>query len=60
MFCRQYCVMDKVQKLSNCEWNMPLELTFENISISGVIILEYSNNTETYSYETNLKDYLHT
>ena len=52
--------MDKVQKLSNCEWNMPLELTFENISISGVIILEYSNNTETYSYETNLKDYLHT
>ena len=52
--------MDKVQKLSNCEWNMPLELTFENIFISGVIISEYSKSIETYSYETNLKDYLHT
>jgi len=52
--------MDKVQKLSNFEWNMPLELTFENISVSGVIISEYSNNIAIYSYETNLKDYLHT
>ena len=52
--------MDKVKKLSNCELNMPLELTFENISISGVIISEYSNSIETYSYETNLIDYVHT
>jgi hypothetical protein len=52
--------MDKAHKLSNCEWNMPLELTFENISISGVIISEYGTSIETYSFETNLKDFLHT
>jgi len=39
---------------------MPLELTFENISISGVIISEFSNSRGNYSYETNLKYYLHT
>jgi hypothetical protein len=45
--------MDTVQKLSNPKWNMPLELTFENSSIFGIIILEYSNSIETYmgSYE---------
>jgi hypothetical protein len=41
----------KSRNLSNPKWNMPLELTFENSSISGIIILEYSNNIEAYSYE---------
>jgi hypothetical protein len=55
---RNTTTLDKVQKLSNSKWNMPLEFTFENISLFGIIISEYSNSIETSSYKIVPQKYI--